>query len=69
MMADKEKEWVVVVAAGVDPHEPRSHLRCDRCGERGVIELPVRVDTWVAMAKGFEKVHRQCLPKEAACTS
>lgn len=56
-------DHVVCVAAGVDPLEPLSHTRCDRCGDRLVVKLPVSVDVWLAANRAFIKQHRDCKPR------
>jgi hypothetical protein len=53
-------DWVVVVAAGVDPAEPRPHHLCQRCGARLVIDMPVLVTVWVAAGRAFLKAHKRC---------
>lgn len=59
---------VVCVMAGIDPLEPRAHTVCEHCGERLVIELPVRVDVWVAANNAFIESHLLCRPKlQSSC--
>lgn len=52
--------WCFAVMAGVDSEEPRPHVRCDRCGERMVTILPLRVETYVETLKGFGRAHAKC---------
>lgn len=52
--------WVVAVMADVSPDERRPHLLCERCGERLVQELPIKVTTYVEVAKGFIRAHESC---------
>jgi len=51
---------VVVVEAGIDRDEPRAHARCNRCGERFVFPLPMRIQSFVEVSKGFVRAHRDC---------
>jgi hypothetical protein len=60
-----KKAHVYVVAAGASPVEPRAHLWCKHCDERVVQSFPVRVATYVAMAREFEQEHAEC-PAPAA---
>lgn len=55
--------WTHAVMADVDPEEPRPHVVCRRCGERLVTELPMRLETYIEVIRGFEKAHDGC--KEA----
>jgi hypothetical protein len=52
--------WVMVVAEGVDPAEPRAHFHCERCGERFVTVYPIKAATFVAVSNGFIKAHQHC---------
>lgn len=52
--------WCFAVMAGVDTEELRPHLRCDRCGERMVTILPIRLETYAETLKGFARAHSKC---------
>lgn len=52
--------WIVAVMGGVEPEEMRPHLHCERCGERAVTTLPLRIETYVEMSRGFIRAHASC---------
>jgi hypothetical protein len=62
----KDVDWCFAVMAGVDPTEPRPHIRCDRCGEKMVTVLPLRLETYVETLRGFARAHANCKAKAAA---
>jgi hypothetical protein len=62
----EEQDWVFVVMAGVSVAEPRPHLHCTRCGERLVTVLPLKVDTYLEVSRGFMRAHRNCKGTAAA---
>lgn len=35
-------------------------FRCERCGAKVQVALPVRVDDWLALAQTFTKTHAKC---------
>ena len=60
-MANKKRvTWTVAVAEGASNTEPRTHLRCERCGEVHVPDLPMDVDRFVAAIGAFNKLHAHC---------
>lgn len=59
-MPRKYNTWVLVRGADVDPHEPRPHGICTRCGERLVTLLPMRSSVYIAMCRAFVKAHDHC---------
>ena len=62
-MAD---DHVFVVAEGASQEEPRAHWWCKHCNERVAQPLPMKVDTWLEMSRGFTKAHRKCTPSKEA---
>ena len=35
-------------------------FRCERCGAKVQVALPVRADDWLALAQTFTKTHAKC---------
>ena len=62
----KEVNWCFAVMADSDPKEPRPHIHCERCGERLITILPIRVETYAEVIKGFLRAHSHCQAKAAA---
>lgn len=60
---ERKGDWCMVVMANADATEPRPHIHCQRCDERLVLVLPIRIDVVAAMSKAFVKSHSGCLPK------
>lgn len=61
----RKGDRVIAVMANVNPDEPRPHVWCRRCGERVVTEVPMRIDTYLAITKGFLAVHKECKDRAA----
>lgn len=55
-----KKEWIFLVAQDSSHVERRSHMWCNRCGERMVTEMPLKIDTMVEVMKGFQRAHAKC---------
>ena len=62
----RSREWVVAVAAAIDPEEPRHHLLCQRCGGKVVPQLPMQISRWCAVANAFGLEHSGCKEKRRA---
>lgn len=58
--------WCMVYMADASSVEPRPHVHCQRCGERLVLILPIRIDVIAAMMKAFVKSHSGCLEQRTA---
>lgn len=57
---DDEPAWVFAVMANTDPVEQRPHLHCTRCDERMVTSLPMKLQTYIEVTKGFSRAHAEC---------
>ena len=53
MSQPRKKEWIFV-------ENGCKALRCERCGERLEMPLPINLEIGLAMMKAFGKVHRRC---------
>lgn len=62
----RKGSWCMVYMAGVSPEEPRPHVVCERCGERLVLILPIRLDVIAPMMTAFVKSHSGCLERRTA---
>ncbi len=54
-----ETEWIRC-HSGDAPHGMAMALECQRCGEIQKVVLPMAADLWIALAKAFRQIHRQC---------
>ncbi len=42
----------------------RGDIFCERCGGRSAVPMPAPIPVFVAATKAFNKLHRNCKPKE-----
>lgn len=58
----RKGDHVVMVMQNTDPAERAAHLKCEHCGERFVIDKPLRVELFTGITQSFSKLHRDCKP-------
>jgi hypothetical protein len=56
-MSRVSRDWIVCNAN----HNGR--FECMRCGEAMMPDYPIRIELYVSVGKGFEKVHARCKEK------
>jgi len=59
-VSPKADPHVLLVPQGLSHVERRSHLWCNRCSERMLTPVGVRITTFVEVMRGFERAHGEC---------